>query len=388
MTSNNWDMVVDGYSENLNEPYLGEGANFKVVKSTRLIGGKTVAVAVKSLALSLVNGSSSERYDTAKQGLDAMVREILALGELQGSPHVLRSFDFGSWNDPTRGVTLYHVVELSTFGTLSEFLKFEPFTSTEDVAATYIDSQYMETDYATRKSFLIDICRGLYYLHTHNIIHTDLKPANILVFTSSESAGHQAKISDFGSAVLLNYISTESHSLSTRDVQGTDKYCSPEFTEVFAADLRDISATKLRKLDTFAFGVVLVEVLTSSKITKIHVSNGKLIELLIKVNVSRYLPPLDWTQSVKVILERCMQDVTSRCDDMAEILTLLGQHEPNVFNYIDENPPLFKEEKVSDMDHSHLGKFKRWILANELYEKDIIGNLDAKIDVGAFSKVI
>ena len=48
-------------------------------------------------------------------------------------------------------------------------------------------------------SYVLQILRALRYLHAHQIIHRDLKGANVLV----DASGHQIRVSDFGAAARL-----------------------------------------------------------------------------------------------------------------------------------------------------------------------------------------
>ncbi len=85
----------------------------------------------------------------------------------------------------------------------------------------------------------LDVARGLHYLHNlePKIVHRDLKSANVLVnfdnfflsintlFSQLYSNGKRAKISDFGTARLLNTSSVAS------SVVGTFGYMAPELIQ-------------------------------------------------------------------------------------------------------------------------------------------------------------
>jgi serine/threonine protein kinase len=67
---------------------------------------------------------------------------------------------------------------------------------------------------------LRDVVAGLKFLHSHGIIHRDLKLSNILL---SETG--QAKIADFGLAVLTEFSDSDSRE---RTICGTPNYLAPE----------------------------------------------------------------------------------------------------------------------------------------------------------------
>ncbi|KAG6748684.1 hypothetical protein POTOM_048613 [Populus tomentosa] len=104
--------------------------------------------------------------------------------------------------------------------------------------------------WSTRVQIALDSARGLEYIHEHTVpvyIHRDIKSANILI-----DKNFRGKVADFG---LTKLTKVGSASLLTRLV-GTFGYMSPEY-----AQYGDVSP----KLDVFAFGVVLYELISAKE---------------------------------------------------------------------------------------------------------------------------
>ncbi|KAL1542014.1 non-specific serine/threonine protein kinase [Salvia divinorum] len=103
-----------------------------------------------------------------------------------------------------------------------------------------------------RVNILIGAARGLCYLHEHtpnsSIIHRDVKSANILVDEKFE-----AKVADFG---LARHVGFDISQVSTLP-RGTDGYEDPHH--------RSSGGKLTRASDTYAFGVVVLEVLSGRK---------------------------------------------------------------------------------------------------------------------------
>ncbi|CAH1436412.1 unnamed protein product [Lactuca virosa] len=101
-----------------------------------------------------------------------------------------------------------------------------------------------------RVSIALDVGRGVEYLHSlaqQSFIHRDLKPSNILLGDDM-----RAKVADFG---LVKNAPDGKYSVETR-LAGTFGYLAPEYAA---------TGRVTTKVDVFAFGVVLMELITGRK---------------------------------------------------------------------------------------------------------------------------
>ncbi|XP_020552442.1 receptor-like kinase TMK4 [Sesamum indicum] len=96
----------------------------------------------------------------------------------------------------------------------------------------------------------LDVARGVEYLHSlaqQSFIHRDLKPSNILLGDDI-----RAKVSDFG---LVKAAPDGNHSFETK-LAGTFGYLAPEYAA---------TGKVTTKVDVYAFGVILMEMITGRK---------------------------------------------------------------------------------------------------------------------------
>ena len=91
-----------------------------------------------------------------------------------------------------------------------------------------------------------DIALALVYLHSNGLIHRDLTGNNVLMIT-----GTRAKITDFGMSKL---VTVNPRTSSLTPCPGNILYMSPEAL--------DEAKSYTAKLDTFSFGVIVIQILT------------------------------------------------------------------------------------------------------------------------------
>jgi serine/threonine protein kinase len=132
-----------------------------------------------------------------KQVLQRFEREAKSLAKLS-HPNIVNILDYGEHDDNP-----YLVMEYLPGGTLKE--KLGHVIPWQEAINT-----------------LLPIAHGLAYAHQHNIIHRDVKPANILINEINAPI-----LTDFGIAKLLEGV--EGHTLTASGVGiGTPEYMAPE----------------------------------------------------------------------------------------------------------------------------------------------------------------
>nr|KJB72964.1 hypothetical protein B456_011G207300 [Gossypium raimondii] len=106
-------------------------------------------------------------------------------------------------------------------------------------------NQDLSLDWQVRKKIILDIAKGLAYLHedcNRKIIHLDIKPQNILL-----DENFNAKVSDFGLSKLIE----KDQSQVVTSMRGTPGYMAPEW----------LSLVITQKVDVYSFGIIVLEVL-------------------------------------------------------------------------------------------------------------------------------
>ncbi|KAL0422948.1 UNVERIFIED_CONTAM: Serine/threonine-protein kinase STY46 [Sesamum latifolium] len=149
----------------------------------------------------------------------------------------------------------------------------------------------------------IDVSKGMNYLHQNNIIHRDLKAANLLM-----DENEVVKVADFGVARVKAQTG-----VMTAET-GTYRWMAPEVIEHKPYD---------HKADVFSFGVVLWELLTGKipyeYLTPLQAAVG-VVQKGLRPTIPKHTHP-----KLAELLEKCWQQDPALRPDFSELIEILQQ---------------------------------------------------------------
>ncbi|MBA0747186.1 hypothetical protein Gogos_004116 [Gossypium gossypioides] len=189
-------------------------------------------------------------------------------------------------------------------------------------------------DWQSRLRIAIGAARGLRYLHEDCrvgcIVHRDMRPKNILLTHDFEPQTHdvEPQVTDFG---LARWHSDQWTVGNEERTVGTSGYLAPEYSD---------GGRITQKVDVYAFGVVLLELLTGQRISDLQYYKGRNFLL----DWFHPLAALDSNQimtNIYQLLDPCLasgkvRDYTHQLQAMARATFLCLSHDP------ESRPPMSK----------------------------------------------
>ncbi|XP_004309195.1 PREDICTED: probable LRR receptor-like serine/threonine-protein kinase At3g47570-like [Fragaria vesca subsp. vesca] len=130
-----------------------------------------------------------------------------------------------------------------------------------------------------RLNIAVDVASALCYLHDHcepQIIHSDIKPSNILLGDDMVAC-----VGDFGLARLISMTTDSSQNRSsTTGIKGTIGYAAPEYAS---------GVEPSRKGDVYSYGVLLLQMFTGRKPTDEMFKDGLNLHNFVKMAIPERL---------------------------------------------------------------------------------------------------
>ena len=211
----------------------------------------------------------------------------------------------------------------------------------------------MLLDWQQRKKIIIDIARGLTYLHDdcrQKIIHLDIKPHNILL-----DENFNAKVTDFG---LFKLVDRDQSQVVTT-MRGILGYMAPEW----------LSSTITEKVDVYSFGVVLLKILCGRRnvdrsqpeeamhlldIFRKYIEENRLMDLVDKYSEDMQLHGAEVVNMMRVAAWCLQNDFTKRPSMSMVVKVLEGAMNIEFdLDYFILNPPLPNMRAGADDQEVH-----------------------------------
>lgn len=235
---------------------IGEGGMAVVYKAKDRLLNRYVAVKILR-----------PEYTRDAQFVDSFRRESQAAAGLE-SPNIISIYDVGK-----EGNIHFIVMEYIDGMSLSDVIKVEA-----------------PMDYKAAISITKQIASALSVAHSHNIIHRDIKPHNIMMKSDGT-----AKLGDFGIAKAVS----DSTLTETSKIIGSVHYFSPEQARGSYVDERS---------DIYSLGIILYEMLTG----KVPFDGDNPVQVALMHINDEIIPPSRLVSGIPPALEKVVMKATDK----------------------------------------------------------------------------
>ncbi|KAE8657872.1 Nucleotide-sugar transporter family protein [Hibiscus syriacus] len=194
------------------------------------------------------------------------------------------------------GDSLFLVYEFAQNGALSDHLH------------GFTRRGYNPLGWTMRVRIAMDAAKGLEYIHKYTkpyYVHRDVKTSNILLDSSFRAKIITSEqIADFGLVKLLDLDHSPDVGAAASRIVGTFGYLSPEYGSGSIRYVRDGCVTT--KTDVYAFGVVLLELLTGQPALSRDASPGNNRSIEHRTVADFVLPALNDNENLMIKLAKCV----------------------------------------------------------------------------------
>ena len=216
----------------------------------------------------------------------------------------------------------------------------------DDNLTHYLDRSIQPLAYQIQLNICHDISLALSFLHSNGIIHRDLSSNNVLMFGNS-----RAKVTDFGMA-RLDGLNPKATRRTYTTCPGSDVYMPPETIKA--------KPVYNEKVDCFAFGVIVVQVVTrkfpepGDRQKELHIDHPGVQAGAIQVCVSEverrknHISLVDQNHQLLPIALNCLKDKQNERPSAPELSIKLAalKEEYSQCNPIDT----YQDDKASGME--------------------------------------
>ncbi|XP_052775988.1 mitogen-activated protein kinase kinase kinase 1-like [Mya arenaria] len=174
-------------------------------------------------------------------------------------------------------------------------------------SVAYVLSTYGKFSEDVMTSYMLQVLRGIAYLHDNHILHRDLKGANLLV----DSTGQRVRLGDFGSAARLASKATGAGEFQGQ-LLGTIAFMAPEVLR---------GENYGRACDVWSVGCCLIEMATTKPPWNANdISNH--LALIFKIANAQSTPPIPdgLSPPLRDLLLRCLEPTKEQRPSAKELL--------------------------------------------------------------------